>query len=549
MIRWRAWGSAAVAEAAGAGLPLALLIVDPLDHFSTSWRESLADDEDLSALLGSAFVPVLADRWEHPALAVRSQEILALSSDAAGYPCLAILVPDGGRPPPWLGAVPWLPLRDRDGIKGLARVLVESAQAWEDDAADLLRQAHGLGQTLHAAAFAGDGSPDPRWHADRLGDLAEASLMAQADTLNGGFGKDAGGAPRLPRVPDAGSLRLLAARCRRPGAAPSLREHLDRSLAALAAGGIHDQLLGGFHRAATDAGWMLPCFEKRLRDQALLAIAFLDGADALSRPVWREVAERTLRWTVAALRREDGWYAHGLHADSEAPDGRMLAGGSCTWTPDELAAVIGADGARAIARRFGVTSAGDAAGRSVLAVRAEADDRDRLPALCRRLAVARSERTGPRRDDRALLHEQGLLLAAFASAARRPDPDGDLIQAGRELASLVAGCPGGGPDARDAPWLAIGLQSWDAADPRPGGWLEASGGGDAAIAADPLLDPPAFGLADDADGPGVLGSRALALAALGRRDALAALAGRHARWISRAPLAAASVLLALEPPA
>ena len=46
------------------------------------------------------------------------------------------------------------------------------------------------------------------------------------------------------------------------------------TLDAMADGGIHDQLGGGFHRYTVDGRWLVPHFEKMLYDNALLARAY-----------------------------------------------------------------------------------------------------------------------------------------------------------------------------------------------------------------------------------------------------------------------------------
>ena len=52
---------------------------------------------------------------------------------------------------------------------------------------------------------------------------------------------------------------------------PETLEMITVSLDAMAAGGMYDQVGGGFHRYSVDAYWLVPHFEKMLYDQALLA--------------------------------------------------------------------------------------------------------------------------------------------------------------------------------------------------------------------------------------------------------------------------------------
>ena len=50
-----------------------------------------------------------------------------------------------------------------------------------------------------------------------------------------------------------------------------------KALDAMRAGGIWDQLGGGFHRYSTDERWLVPHFEKMLYDNALLLRLYVDG--------------------------------------------------------------------------------------------------------------------------------------------------------------------------------------------------------------------------------------------------------------------------------
>ena len=88
-------------------------------------------------------------------------------------------------------------------------------------------------------------------------------------------------------------LALAAALHRRTDDADALAM-VARTLDAMAAGGIHDQLGGGFHRYATDAAWRVPHFEKMLYDNALLAAVYTEASQATATPDLAEVARRTL---------------------------------------------------------------------------------------------------------------------------------------------------------------------------------------------------------------------------------------------------------------
>ncbi len=133
----------------------------------------------------------------------------------------------------------------------------------------------------------------------------------------------------------------------------------------MAAGGIHDQLGGGFARYSVDARWLVPHFEKMLYDNALLARSYLRGWQELGNPRYREVCAGILDWALAEMRGPEGGFYSALDADSEGEEGRFY-----TWTPAEARAALEAAGLDhlepAVLAHFGISHGGHLDGRSVL---------------------------------------------------------------------------------------------------------------------------------------------------------------------------------------
>ena len=118
----------------------------------------------------------------------------------------------------------------------------------------------------------------------------------------------------------------------------------------MAAGGMRDQVGGGFHRYSVDAEWRVPHFEKMLYDQALLTRTYLRAALELGEHRWLQVVEETIGYVLRDLRHPDGGFYSAEDADSPLTTGDAHGheGLFYTWTPDEVADVLGADAGQAI---------------------------------------------------------------------------------------------------------------------------------------------------------------------------------------------------------
>jgi uncharacterized protein YyaL (SSP411 family) len=209
------------------------------------------------------------------------------------------------------------------------------------------------------------------------------------------------------------------------------------TLRAMAKGGIHDQIGGGFHRYSVDDSWRIPHFEKMLYDNALLARAYLHGFMLSRESHLEHVCRGTLEWALREMRGPEGGFYAALDADSAGVEGAFYV-----WTLTELRDLLGKDADAAIAW-FGATAEGNfqdphdpQPSLNVLAALApapSAEQRDRIRA---RLLAARNERAHPGLDDKRLTSWNALMIAALADAgAALGDPR--YLEAARTCAEFV----------------------------------------------------------------------------------------------------------------
>jgi uncharacterized protein YyaL (SSP411 family) len=424
-VDWYPWGEEALTRARELDLPILLSIGYSACHWCHVMEHESFEDQATAELMNRLFVPIKVDREERPDLdAIYMQAVLALTGHG-GWPMTMFLTPEGA---PFYGGT-YYPPEPRGGMPSFRNVLEGVSEAYRERRGDVQAQAAQLAEALQQRPLpvsTGD-APSPGLLTDAL-----LALRGIFDERRGGFG----GAPKFP---PSCALWFLLQMHRELGSDEALRM-AEITLDKMAAGGIHDQLAGGFHRYAVDAIWLVPHFEKMLYDNALLARGYLLAYEATGAPRHAEVAASTLDYLVRELRLPHGGYASATDADTDGVEGSTFV-----WTPREVRALLG-DDAALVEALYDITEEGNFEGATILSRVIEleqASERsgvpaERLPELRARMLEARTHRPQPGLDDKALASWNGMALAALAEGARvlgRPD----LLEAAEQCAAFVLG--------------------------------------------------------------------------------------------------------------
>ena len=411
-VDWYPWGKEALARAREQDRPILLSVGYSACHWCHVMERESFEDEAVAAYMNEHFVNVKVDREERPDVDALYMEAVQAMSGHGGWPMTVFLDPDGV---PFFGGT-YFPPDESRGMPSFRMVMEAVVDAFAGRREELRERAAQTRARLGAIGQVepANGSPDAR-----LLEAAIESLLAGADLEHGGFG----GAPKFP---PASALELLLAR--------DERETVETTLDAMLAGGIYDQLGGGFSRYSVDAVWLVPHFEKMLYDNALLARAYLHGWQALGHERYRRACEETLDWMLREMRGPEGGFYSALDADSEGEEGRFYV-----WTPAQIRDVLG-DGAQEIGDFYGVTESGNFEGYNVLhlADGAATPEPAGLAEARRALYEARSERIRPGLDDKRLTAWNALAIAALAEAGAVLERD-DYLEAGRGCAEFVLG--------------------------------------------------------------------------------------------------------------
>jgi uncharacterized protein YyaL (SSP411 family) len=379
-------------------------------------RESY-EDPDLAAYLNAHFVCVKVDRDERPDVDARYQRAVQALTGQGGWPLTAFLTPDGDV---FYGGT-YFPPDDRFGRQSFRAVLERVRDIFARRADQVA--ASGREVRAHVAKLLREeapGAPSP----DLLARGTE-EMARMFDERHGGFG-------HAPKFPHPAAVEFLLARWWDRGEA-RLREIVEKTLAGMANGGMHDQVGGGFHRYATDERWTVPHFEKMLYDNAELLKVYAHAYAALREPLFREAAEGIVAWSLEVLADVE---RGGFGASQDADVGLDDDGDYFTWTEDEARSVLDEAEWRAAQRRWDIYPDGEMrhdpgknvlwVARDVAAVAQELHfpeaEVTRLLASARaKLKAARDRRAAPAVDRAAYVSWNAMMAEAFLDAAAALD--------------------------------------------------------------------------------------------------------------------------------
>ncbi|HET9154151.1 MAG TPA: thioredoxin domain-containing protein [Solirubrobacterales bacterium] len=419
-VDWHPWGAEALERARAEDRPILLSVGYSACHWCHVMERESFEDTETAAYMNEHFVSVKVDREERPDVDAVYMEAVQAISGHGGWPMTVFLDLDGV---PFYGGT-YFPPDESRGMPSFRMVMEAVVHAYETQREEIRQRAPGVRARLGAI-----GEAEPRPDLPGTAELGEAvrRLLSAADRRNGGFG----GAPKFP---PASSLELLLAR--------GETQHVELTLDRMLAGGIYDQLGGGFARYAVDAIWLVPHFEKMLYDNALLARAYLHGWQQLGHERYRRVCEETLDWMLREMRGPEGGFYSALDADSEGEEGKFYV-----WTPAEIQEALASDPncikfpaswPGNLMQFWGVSEAGNFEGANVLhrAQGAAAEGPEGLAEARRALFEARSRRVWPGLDDKRLTSWNALAIAALADAGAVLGRD-DYLDGARECAAFL----------------------------------------------------------------------------------------------------------------
>jgi uncharacterized protein len=464
-VDWYEWGDGAFAEARRRDVPVILSVGYATCHWCHVMAHESFEDDETAAFMNANFVCIKVDREERPDIDRIYMDAVQAMTGRGGWPMTVFLTPDAK--PIFAGT--YYPKVRMAHHPSFMDVMDAVSDAWRTNRDGAVDQAERVTAAIATVTEPSGDLPDIA----QL-DRAVAVLENMFDRVNGGFG----GASKFPQAPTLELLLRTAALRAGTAAATSALAMLDRMLTAMADGGIHDHLFGGFARYSVDARWVIPHFEKMLYDNALLARAYLRAWQITGTDRFRDVGVAVLEWLDTTMADKAGGLHSAEDADSEGVEGKFAV-----WSWDELGEALGADRDLAAAI-YGATPEGNFEGTNNLHRFSDLDTvaaaegltvdelHSRKASIDDRLRAVRRLRVPPARDDKIVTAWNALAMRAFAEAGAVLDearyvhraesiarfllaegsPDGMLVRSWRDA-------PGHPAFADDHAALALGLFS------------------------------------------------------------------------------------------
>lgn len=406
-VDWYPWGAEAFERAKREDKPIFLSIGYSTCHWCHVMAHESFEDEEVAKILNENYIAIKVDREERPEIDAVYMSVCQAVTGSGGWPLTACLTPD--QEPFFVGT--YFPKYQSFRQPGLVDILLQIASEWKQNRQELLRAGNRLVKAVFQEESQNSTSPETM---TGNGALGKALCRKAADLYAQNFDRQFGGFGAAPKFPIPHNLFFLMRYAQAEDGQKNALFMVERTLRAMADGGIFDHIGGGFSRYSTDEKWLIPHFEKMLYDNALLAIAYLEFYGLKKDGFYKKVAIRTLDYILNELTGPDGEFFCGQDADSEGVEGKYYY-----FTPEEVHQILGEERGREFCTAYGITEEGNFEGKSVpnrigkIEPVKASEEED-----CARLYEYRKERTKLHLDDKVILSWNAWTILAMAKAYR-----------------------------------------------------------------------------------------------------------------------------------
>ena len=416
-VDWFAWNEEAFEKAKKEDKPVFLSIGYSTCHWCHVMAHESFEDEEAAALMNEVFVSIKVDREERPDIDNIYMSVCQMMTGSGGWPLSIFMTPD--KKPFYAGT--YFPKENRYGRMGFVNLIKRIEELWKNDREEIVNSSNQAASALQQFSTESGGEK-----------LDEKILDAGFGELRDRFDEEYGGFASAPKFPSPHNLLFLLRYWRENKSANALAM-VEKTLTEMRRGGIYDHIGFGFHRYSTDKEWLVPHFEKMLYDQAMLAIAYTEAYQATKNGLFKQTALEILEYVSRDMTSQDGGFYSAEDADSEGVEGKFYI-----WTSDELKSFLSEDEFNLTKRIFTVAEEGnyiDEAARTKTGTNilhqkkafkeianelniAEERLPDKISSIRKKIFEKRERRIHPSKDDKILTDWNGMMIAAYAKAAR-----------------------------------------------------------------------------------------------------------------------------------
>ena len=391
-VKWNIWSDSLFEMAKKVDKPLFITIGYSTCHWCHVIQKESFRDQEISRIINENYIPVVVDREERPDIDSFYMHVSQIMNGSGGWPLNVIAMPDG-RP---FQVFTYLPARETGGNGGMEGILKAISDIWKSERGRIIEAADQVSSITLVPEKEVEGEI-------RFEDSLEI-LQNMYDRKNGGFGDQ----PKFPNFP----YILFLMKYMHSKKIKNLSYLVEKTLRNMRNGGIYDQVGYGLHRYSTDSEWKIPHFEKMLYDQAMAIEAYTQYYRFSGDNSFLEVAGEIVEFVNREMKNTDGFYDSGLDADFEGNEGYYY-----TWTDDELKEEFDEETRKKIEESYYFDR--DMENRIVLRRRELFNvSRDKVKSLKELNGIilkVRNERGTPKKDDKAILAWNAMLLSSMLS--------------------------------------------------------------------------------------------------------------------------------------
>ncbi len=416
-VNWYPWGEEAFKRAKKENKPVFLSIGYSTCHWCHVMMRESFEDPEVAKLMNETFISIKVDREERPDIDHIYMKAAILQLESTGWPLNVIMTPDKK---PFFVAT-YIPKNTRFNHMGMMELIPHIQKLWKTQNDKVLKYAETWSQQTkkYGASLSG-------------GDLNESTLKKAYQELSKRYDPLHGGFSAGRKFPTSHRLSFLLRYWKRTGDKKALKM-VEKTLDSMSLGGIYDHVGYGFHRYSVDREWLVPHFEKMLYDQAFIALAYIEGYQAIGKGEYKRIAKEIFTYVLRDMTSPDGAFYSAENAESEGIEGK-----SYLWNIKELKKVLSKKELKLITKVYNINSMGNLLGKmgewkegmnifhrtdsykklsQSLGLTKKVFKR-RLDKVIAKLLKIRSKRVLPHKDDKILTDWNGMMIASLAKGSR-----------------------------------------------------------------------------------------------------------------------------------